>query len=358
MHPRNTLRLLAGIPIDPSLEVTQRIDEDHFKKGQKVKDGKNYDWIILSSTGSGDEEVYKVKCPKTGDIKTFKATQLHESSSMDFDNSKRFKDGDKVLFDNGIYIVVVADPRADKVGIIPAGMAKASANEKNRSVIMVAPDKLRKPSAEEEEVMQASTSQLSHVDDNMAPEYARESVERRRAGLKKVIAESRAAKKKLSEEFYPEHPNTWESTGSTRPTNVVAPGNAYWPTKAKGEAPTQLDKRGDQSMTDYEDKVEVPNEIKEALRSVIKEFEGGVEEDPAGHTAEETSILYADTVAAFKTLLAYLEEGTIQSIKRAQIFASSLMGPMMYKLPSDVWNFIVHGGQGRSLKGYMNKVSQ
>jgi len=59
---------------------------------------------------------------------------------------------------------------------------------------------------------------------------------------------------------------------------------------------------------------------------------------------------------AFSDLLDKLEKGTLYDFKEAQVFAQSLMGPMLHKIPADVWKFIVNGGETRSLKDYMKKV--
>ncbi len=77
-----------------------------------------------------------------------------------------------------------------------------------------------------------------------------------------------------------------------------------------------------------------------------------------GHTASEKRQFFMDTAAAFQELHDMLAGGTIMDVKKAQVYASSLMGPMLHKLPDVVWDFVTNGGQKRSLKDYMNKVEK
>ena len=65
---------------------------------------------------------------------------------------------------------------------------------------------------------------------------------------------------------------------------------------------------------------------------------------------------YNDLANAFEDLYNKLNAGTIYDFKQAQIFAQTLMGPMLHKLPNDVWKFLSHGGQTRSLKSYMQEI--
>ena len=97
--------------------------------------------------------------------------------------------------------------------------------------------------------------------------------------------------------------------------------------------------------------------IKEALKTAITEFKKDAEKQGKGHTARENAQLMMDTAEAFQTILDHLNEGSIMDIKHAQIFATTLMGPMLHKIPDNVWDFISNGGQKRSLKDYMIKLS-
>lgn len=477
MHPRNKLRLLAGIPIDASLEITpvkearevpnrkdvMPANEANLKKKQEsvnkacqhlrnavkaleaapatdtsadipqmikeieelcadlehmsngigevkpikeshvdadkdtmVKDKSGKSWKVLGSgKGEGPDEEYQLECPKSGKKVTKKASDLLDES-MDIEDTKpttsqQFKDGDVVLYDDGIYVVVLSDAQADMVGIIPAGMANASAEEKNRSVEMVKPDKVRKPTEEEMSVMKQSPERRASIDDDMAAQFSMEGAIQAEANLRELWDLKKAEKsgmrykaksggqargqiakaaKKKEEECemlestlnYVGHQVSHENTDSD-PINVVGQGEKQWansldPKTVKSEIPTQLDQRGDASMDDYETKIKVPSKIKSELRDAIAVFRRDAEKQGAGHTGTEIKQMYSDTADAFEKLLGHLEKGTLQELKKAQIFAQTLMGPMLHKIPDNVWDFIANGGSKRSLKDYMTKIGR
>lgn len=131
------------------------------------------------------------------------------------------------------------------------------------------------------------------------------------------------------------------------------------PEYTKTEVPQQTDNKGEQSSTDQDTETKVPNHITQELQDVITQFRDEAErlEKRGGSTAMENRRFYLNTADAFEDLLGYLELGTIEGIKHAQIYASKLMGPMLHKIPTNVWKFIQRGGINRSLKSYMGKVS-
>lgn len=133
--------------------------------------------------------------------------------------------------------------------------------------------------------------------------------------------------------------------------------------KLKNESPAQLktmdqqdnspqDKSGDDLSTE----VKVPNGIKQALRTEIEKARK--EADKLDVRDKDASYFYKDLARAFEDLLGHLEKGTRYDIKQAQIFAQTLMGPMLHKIPTDVWKFLTNGGETRSLKSYMSEVGK
>jgi hypothetical protein len=416
MHPRNKLRLLAGLTIDASLEKTPVIE------AREVPNRKDVMPANASNLKRKQESVNKACQHLRNAVKALEAapatdtsaeipqmikeiedlcSELESMSSAIGEvkptkenlkeqelpggeaqptTSQQFKDGDVVLYDDGIYVVVLSDAQADMVGIIPAGLANASADEKNRAVEMVKPDKLRKPTEEEMAVMKQSPEQRASIDDDMAAQFSMESVQIAESALHELWDMKRAKKagerykkKKKEEEcemtvsesthnYAPGNQVSHKDTVSD-PINVVGQGEKQWansldPKMVKNEYTSQLDNRGDQSMTDYEAKVKVPTALKKSLRDAIDAFHKDAENQGSGHTASENKQMFMDTADAFEQILDHLNAGTVQELKKAQLFATSLMGPMLHKLPDGVWDFIVNGGQKRSLKDYMIKVSK
>jgi len=145
------------------------------------------------------------------------------------------------------------------------------------------------------------------------------------------------------------------------PINIVGQGEKQWansldPKEVKNEYTLQRDNRGEQSMTEENEKVKVPNTLKSGLKTAIKAFKEDAAKQGNTHTARENAQMMMDTAEAFQQILDYLNEASVMDIKHAQIFAQTLMGPMLHKLPDGVWDFLSHGGQKRSLKDYMIKV--
>lgn len=122
----------------------------------------------------------------------------------------------------------------------------------------------------------------------------------------------------------------------------------------KDESPNQLDALGDQSDTEMSDKIKVPNGVKQALKVEIDQARK--EAKKLGVSATDAKNFYENLATAFEELLTHLEKGTVHDIKQAQIFWSSLMGPILHKVPKVVSDFIVNGGQRKSLKSHMKEI--
>jgi len=133
--------------------------------------------------------------------------------------------------------------------------------------------------------------------------------------------------------------------------------------KLKNESPAQLktmdqqdNSEQDKSGDDLSTKIKVPNGIKQALRTEIEKARK--EADKLDVRDKDASYFYKDLARAFEDLLGHLEKGTRYDIKQAQIFAQTLMGPMLHKIPTNVWKFLTNGGETRSLKSYMSEVGK
>ncbi len=447
MHPRNKLRLLAGLTIDPMLERVERpaeaqeLTEGHVgKTGSTIQDKSGKKWIVKGhDEGKGADEKYTLECPTTGKKTEKKASDLVKEMdtagvgevtpsprASEFTSSVKdnYDDGDIVFYNNGIYLVVLSDPKTDMIGIIPAGLINASAAEKNRSVEMVKPDseKCRKPTREEIEIFKMSETELAAVDDDMDIKFSAEgwdleaaakggkayakkkggpvgkwgdkkktkkgeencevtetaaggamgagatvahdvaggaNTEAKSSSLGKRIKKKRQVKE--STQNYAGNKKSHKDVKSD-PINVVGQGedkqwaNSLDPKMVKNEFTLQRDNRGEESMTEENSKVKVPNDLKSALKEAIKAFKEDASKQGNTETAKENAQMMMDTAEAFQKILDYLNEANVMDLKHAQVFAQSLMGPMLHKLPDGVWDFLANGGQKRSLKDYMSKV--
>lgn len=185
--------------------------------------------------------------------------------------------------------------------------------------------------AEEKEGKKVSKEEKKKVDETSGPLFARDADH----------------PKHNDEEKY----TSWGK--GTKPVNVVSDEepSIYYPNGSKKENANQL------STNPYNENqaVKVPPAIKSSLKS---------EADTARKLAETFSMrrdwdsknFHENLANAFDTLNGFLDKGTIYGIKEAQIFMTSLMSPMMNKIPADVIKYIAAGGTLRSLKSYLNDV--
>ena len=172
-------------------------------------------------------------------------------------------------------------------------------------------------------------------------------------------------KKEVDEAVHYYDDNYDDYEADSKPVNT-SDGSAnkdqyYGDGEGKDEGPAQLKSPGDlsdqdQSDYDIEGKVKVPNGIKQSLRTEIEQARK--EAKKLDTRDKEASYFYNDLAKAFEDLLGHLEKGTRYDIKQAQTFAQTLMGPILHKIPSDVWKFLANGGEPRSLKSYMKPVDK
>jgi hypothetical protein len=94
--------------------------------------------------------------------------------------------------------------------------------------------------------------------------------------------------------------------------------------------------------------VKVPQEIKNELKNAIEVFKRCAD---FNNTRDDTKASFCMTVhAAMTELYDYLEIGTVEAIKMAQIKLSSFMNPITSNIPEKVRDFIYRGGRKPSLK--------
>lgn len=128
----------------------------------------------------------------------------------------------------------------------------------------------------------------------------------------------------------------------------------------KDENPEQLrtsDEKSDQDQSDGADieaDMKIPASVKKSLADASAEAKAEAKKMSVNN--KDAAYFYNDLAKAFDDLKGHLDKGTRYDFKLAQTFAQSLMGPMLHKLPNDVWKFLTNGGQTRSLKDYMKPV--
>lgn len=95
-------------------------------------------------------------------------------------------------------------------------------------------------------------------------------------------------------------------------------------------------------------KTKVPSHVAKDMKDAIATHENDVK---VMKTRDEANAMFHEQIVdAFKKL----EELMHNDIKQAQLFMTSLMGPIFHKIPSSVCKFVYSGGD-KSLKTYFNK---
>ena len=111
----------------------------------------------------------------------------------------------------------------------------------------------------------------------------------------------------------------------------------------------------DPTTPEHAHKVIVPKTITNVLTSRAKDAREYGEKLPVTHTDDKQ--FYSDLAQVFDDLNTYLKSGTVHDIKLANIFMTSLMGPMLYEIPTEVVRFIAYGGTHAPLKSFVNSIT-
>jgi len=389
MKELNRMRLAAGIPIDPSIEVTEKQivtgkqitearDTPKRKADLRVKDSKS-----LKARKRGLEQAVKhvrqavailEKIPATdfgGEIPRF-IGELEDILGVDNDDG--MEDYlERVISDfRKIEGAESKEKRKEEEEEAYAEL-EAAMDEENFKREMTA-DQERVANMAEDEELGNFIQNLSDIqrDQLMVAIKALQLVDTEamiRESAYKTVAKIMGDKLEEAMHYYNVNYDSFE-VDKNKPINV-ADGNAndehVWDEteeqEEKNEGPTQLktmdqqdnspqDKSGDDLSTMFK----VPNGIKQALRTEIDKAER--EAEKLDVRDKDAALFYKDLAKAFSDLLGHLEKGTRYDFKQAQIFAQTLMGPMLHKMPHQVWEFLANGGETRSLKSYMKKVDK
>ena len=456
MKELNKLRLLAGICIDPSIEITEKKEQitearhtplrradlspkdvktmekrvarikvavKHITAGIKaleqipatdfmgdiphfineldgVVDGDGSQGGLNDLVAAFEKEHRQIKRKETARVKAEEEEEL-AMAMMDADEdvmegkqdtSHMFTKGDKVMYDGHLRVVEVPDAKDDFVGVVHVG------NEGNQDAVdLVKAAKLRKATEEECEMVAAPVTEAM-VDDKKLNQIAHDVITGKvkiddaakdlkvskgtlqgeinlikdtiSSGNYEKVYGKKPPKIAESMSFYVDVNPLSHEDNKKHPVNVVGQkgkGDAdVWDEDRdkmdKDESPTQmrsLDTPSDQDQSgggDLDKKVKVPASCMTALKSEMAEAEKEAERLDVHN--KEDAYFYKDLARMFKDLIGHLEKGTIYDIKQAQIFMTSLMGPMLHKIPAEVVKFISYGGQPRSLATIMKDVSK
>lgn len=154
---------------------------------------------------------------------------------------------------------------------------------------------------------------------------------------------------------------SWEDD-EAEPVNVsgkdAQDDNTVWEPldSDKDESPHQLSALGNQSSEEHDQACVCPAKLLTQLIDVVADARAEADKTRNSYSRYETTKFYDDYANACEQLHDHLKGGTVLDMKNAQIHMSSLMGPMLHKIPDDVNDFVMRGGQNRSLRDHFFKL--
>lgn len=201
---------------------------------------------------------------------------------------------------------------------------------------------------EDDDIEGAPEAGFDETDINFGPDENEENAQLRpeevrlmnRGLARPGVTESATMPKKPAKDAQPtENKTTADKMAKTPEIDYKQPSNKF------SKPDTDLTKSGAEP---HEDKVKVPANIKADLKAVIAEHEKSAK---FANTRDDNKASFCMTVVeALKELLEYLDQGTVESMKQAQLHMSSLMSPIATLIPDSVKKFVLMGGRKPSLR--------
>ena len=356
MKDINKLRLLAGIPIDGKVEITEAREVPKRREHLDPVNEKTLSLRVKQTEAAIKHLTQTIKSLEKVPATDFAGDIQHYIEELEYVLA-----GDDQA--SGLTSLLNTYKKQQRKHIRNEKAKNRQEEEEVNSLLANAEDE--ETASEYEEVSESKKADKDYDGDGEI-----ESEEDEHKGVvDKAIKKNKQKKKDVKESVhtYSDNYNDWEQD-DTKPVNV-SDGSAnkeqVWdvndPDDVTDESPNQLrepnkDSEQDQSTQDLEAKFKIPTGIKQSLRAEIDQARA--EAKKLDVRDKDAAYFYTDLANAFEDLLGHLEKGTVYDFKQAQVFAQSFMGPMLHKLPTNVWKFLTNGGETRSLKSYMTDVSK
>jgi len=389
MKPLNKMRLNAGLPMDLAIEITEKVEEKQITEAREAprmsRDLAATDKRSLGSKVRGVERAMDHIRQAIAVLEKIPATDYSGEIPHFISELEDLIDGDTRSGMSG-YLDNISGER-DEFGKEPepepeAEMDSAAIDddeidfdvEISDDPEMTAVDDVELP-PEEDDVMPEADDLMKNLtpkqQQQLAAAIATLSILTNGSMIKETMKRvSKITGKTLKEaaHYYNVNYDNWEK--SDRPVNVSnGSSNDEQYTdeelfKTKSEAPEQLrtmdqqdNSPQDKSGDDLSNTIKIPKYVTKGLKDAIAEFRKAEDAESKRNKgfAKDAQWLYRDSANAFEELLELLN-GSLYDFKLAQVKASTLMGPMLHKIPTKVWKFITNGGENQSLKSYMSEV--
>ncbi len=379
----NKLRLQAGLPIDATIEVTEKKQITEARDAPRLRgDMANKDKRSLSGQVRGIKRAMDHIRQAIATLDKIPATDYSGEIPHFIAELENLVDGDEVGGMSG-YLDKIGtehddfgkepEPEMDEPGMDDAEIdvdVEISDDPEMTAVDdepEMGPDEEVMPEAEDDEFFKnLSVSEKQQLRSAITTLRMLSDGSMIKEAMTRV---AKVANKTLEEaaHYYGVNYDGWET--SERPVNVSngsANDEQVMDTMPdpKTEGPEQtrtMDQQDnspqDKSGDDLSNKINIPKYVTKGLKDAISDFrkEEKAEQRRNKGYAKEAEYMYRDSANAFEELLE-LMSGSLYDFKKAQIKATSLMGPMLHKIPNKVWKFITDGGEQQSLKSYMTDV--
>ena len=365
LHEINRMRLAAGLPIDPKHEITEK----------KVTEAEPLEEARKTAQPMTDFCLVGKALPHSTLPDVYHATNLRGLINIIKGSSKEDLEALQVFHHDDH---IAAEKLAKKL-IRDAKKQHAHMKQMDELIVKesVCPDceKLKREDPDAQAAWKLK-SQADHLKKSQ-PQLAQAQMNAAKSHLdkfnaKKADIKCKNCKKEQTTESVEAELNefvigsqfaSWDKDEKAA-TNAVAPNKDDVSSDNKRdedkdespqEAPGDLGQAAtDAHNYDAEKKIAVPTKITALLKAEIKQAEATAEK--MNYSNRDAAYFHKDLAAMFQDLLNHMEGGTVHDIKQAQIFMTSLMGPMLHKIPADVVNYLARGGESASLKSYMKKV--
>jgi len=367
MHPRNELRLLAGIAIDPSLEITvkpttKKLTESGWSSQELVTNLDDaYARLADAVERRDQQEITRINA----ELEELESWQ--QESNMGLREGKKSKKAKKDYDGDG----KVESEAEEHKGVVAKAIKKSK--KKGKKSEKVEEGEKFTGYAEWEQEAHTVTNSFVHFED--AEDGSGDRVN--------AVADNPGAGGKIDKDgrvigiwddsrgegiifestlnYHSSNQVSWEDD-EAEPINVsgkdAQDDNTVWEPldSDKNESPAQLDSLGNQSSEEHDQTITIPAKLLTQLLDVITGAKEEADKSRNSYSRYETTKFYDDYANACQQLHDHLKGGTVGDMKKAQIHMSSLMGPMLHKIPDDVSDFVMRGGQNRSLKDHFFKV--
>jgi len=383
MKPLNKLRINAGLPMDLTIETAPDVEGKQITEAREAprmsRDLATTDKRSLGSKVRGVERAMDHIRQAIGVLEKIPATDYSGEIPHFISELEDLLDGDTRSGMTG-YLDTISGER-DNFGKEPeleadpeemdADMEMSDDPEMAVDDEMGAMDDMP---PEEDEVMPEADDFMKNLtpkqQEQLAAAIATLSILTNGSMIKETMMRVAKITGKTLEEaagYYNVNYDSWED--SSRPVNVSngsANDEQVMDTMSdpKKEGPEQtktMDQQDnspvDKSGDDLSNTIKIPKYVTKGLKDAIADFRKSEKDEQKRNKgfAKDAEYLYRDSARAFEELLELLN-GSVYDFKLAQVKMSSLMGPMLHKIPPKIVKFIASGGEPQSLKSYMTEV--